>query len=507
MKQPVAYLLPKFDKVEFFRISDSDSYETFFKSASLKKTALLIDEKECLWEFIDEINKKIGNFNFYDFYPAYNIQFKPVTVKLMTKSGGTSVGIKDFLELLNILLKSPRGKYCAVLIRSDPSNNFSYEELFATKLKILQQFIFLRMYLPVEIANSPEEVVNKIFKNPNYKKPVDVGIFGTKKAGKSSLINALLGAEYSPMSLTIPTPNNIFYSSAPSDEKIKLTYGNTSKLFDDAESLNEYMKETFKEANKNSTGLDDMSISISGFPKNLSPYRLIDTPGPNFAGSKEHSSITQKAISAVNFFIFVTHYSQEFTEDEENLLKSVFRQRQNNRSRSPVIVVINKVDKIYDDTDANSYERLADYVQKRITSMGFKNFLVIPVSALQEVYAKNFQKLLASDNFANALIESLQNLKSDDDNIESSGKKFIPGILVDFASKLLEKSTGNFIERLEKLKKKYHGKEQLTVIKEIEKAVTNFEDFHGIEIESISEIQRSSRIYFLKYLIGWCFGT
>ena len=39
----------------------------------------------------------------------------------------------------------------------------------------------------------------------------------------------------------------------------------------------------------------------------------------------------------------------------------------------------------------------------------------------------------------------------------------------------------------------------------IKKSITNFEDFHGVEIDSVSELLRISRIYYLKHLIRWLF--
>ncbi len=102
----------------------------------------------------------------------------------------------------------------------------------------------------------------------------DVGIFGTKKAGKSALINALLGNEYAISSLMLPTPNKVTYSAA-----------NT-------------------------------------------------------------------------------------------------------------LIALNRVDEIFDSEESKSYKRVADYIYYRLTALGYENFLVIGVSAIQSVYFDEITRLI-----------------------------------------------------------------------------------------------------------------
>ena len=467
MKKLSPQLLPKFTEVKF--ITQKISYAEIYESEQKNNSAWLLDEKDSLSDFIEmlgaEDEKNYSEpLNFFDFYAAYNIKFSSMSAEifLINKSNIVTADLKDFAELLNEILKIQHREQYAIFITK---NNLSDEKLLALKRKILQQFIYLRIYFPIIVAKN-FEVASSIFQNilqpTEENKLSDIGLFGTKKAGKSSMIDAILGDEYAPMSNDLPTPNKVIYAPTSKFRKLSLTFDGATENFYSVETLNQYTKLLFQEANKMSIALEEMQILIPKFPQSLKNFRFVDTPGPNFAGSKEHSKVTERAISEVDKVVFVMNYSQHLTQDEINLFDQVYKHFNNKNSNQTILVAVNRIDEMYAVPEVKSYERIADYLQKRLTALGYENILVVAVSALQAVYTRKIQQLLIFEQ-------------------------------------------GTLYERLKKLKLKYRGKDQATVISFINKSITNFEDFHGVEIDSVSELLRISRIYYLKHLIRWLF--
>ena len=469
MKKFSPQLLSKFDAVKI--VTSSDNYFSIYESEQKLKSVWLLDEKKSLSDFIEMLGAEDDKnnsepLNFFNFYAAYNVKFPstPETVFLANKSGAITNGLKDFAELLNAVLKIPHREQYAIFISK---NNLSAEELLTLKRKILQQFIYLRIYLPIIVEENFEtasSIFQSILELKEENKLSDVGLFGTKKAGKSSMIDAILGDEYAPMSNDLPTPNKVVYAPTSKFRKLSLTFLGVTENFYSVETLNQYTKLLFQEANKMSVALDEMQILIPKFPASLNQFRFIDTPGPNFAGSKEHAQVTKQAISKVDKAVFVMNYSQHLTQDEINLFDEVYKHFNNKNSRQTILVAVNRIDEMYAVPEVKSYERIADYLQKRLTALGYENILVVAVSALQAVYTRKIQQLLIFEQ-------------------------------------------GTLYDRLKKLKSKYRGKDQATVISFINKSITNFEDFHGVEIDSVAELLRISRIYYLKHLIRWLFAT
>ena len=162
--------------------------------------AWLIDERASLSEFIDALGQADAEsdnppLNLYKFYAARNINFPAHTVRLMNEIRLTDEYVNNLATLLRGITSS-RDKYIQHAVYLQPGQVTS-RELADLRREIIQQFIYLRMYLPVIIAESYVEA-DKIFQAMIYgkKTPQSVSVFGTKKSGKSTLINALLGDEY-----------------------------------------------------------------------------------------------------------------------------------------------------------------------------------------------------------------------------------------------------------------------------------------------------------------------
>lgn len=449
-------ILPPFKAVKV--ITSRDGYEEIYQAEQKAHTAWLLDEDELIWEFVEQLaeaNDKSTHetpLNLYDFYIAYNLKFPSGAVTLRNKSGVLKEDLKDFAALLD------------AVIHANVAKLFVSVKSSKLKVKLLQQFIYLRIYLPV----TPSEALTSSVCG-------DLGIFGTKKAGKSALINALLGNEYAVSSPVLPTPNKVTYSAAKDAKDISLNYKDTAQTFKTADALQSFLQEEFSAANKNSETLSDMEIILPDFPTFLNGARLIDTPGSNFAAAKGHADITQKALAEVSYAVFVMNYSQYLTQDELNLFDEVYKHFNNAKAHRPILIALNRVDEIFDSAESKSYERAEDYINYRLKALGYENFLVVGVSAIQSVYFDEVTRLIEpSDNYLARLINFFK-------------KFFVQPIELN--------------EQLDKLKRDLHGSDKASVVVFVNNLLSDYEDFYGMKIDNLDALQKINRVNYLKCLL------
>ena len=449
-------ILPQFKDVKL--VINCDGYEQIYQAEQQSHSAWLLDEGKLVWEFIEQLaeaDEKSSHdkpLNLYDFYIAYNLKFPPGSVSLRNKSEVLQ-SVQDFSELLN-----------AVIHAGDSDLNVLVSSA-QLKIKILQQFIYLRIFLPVIVDNqTPSNATG------------DVGVFGTKKAGKSALINALLGNEYAVSSPMLPTSNKVTYSAANKDsKKISLTYKNSAQNFQNVDALQKFLTEENSLANKNSSTLEDMTITLPDFPPFLNGTRLIDTPGSNFAAGKGRADIIKKTLAEVPIVVFVMNYSQYLTQDELKLFDKIYKQFNSAKVKRPILIALNRVDEIFDSEESKSYERVADYIHYRLTALGYKNFLVVSVSAIQAVYFDSVTRLIEPPaNFFEQLIKFFK-------------KFFVKPVPLE--------------EQLKNLKIDLHGTEKFSGVVFVNNILTDFEDFHGITINNVRELPKINRINYLKCLL------
>lgn len=451
----LAQVLPQFTKIQI--LSDENA-ELNFQS----NCAYLLNENSSINKFIEKIGKKYERanelLNLYDFYTAYNITFPtiPATVSLMNQKRLVAMGIRNFEELLEKILENstenlPLAVFLSVQARTP-------EEMLKIKREILQQFIFLRMYLPIiveENFRAAVKIFNAILNSPPNTK-TDITFIGTKKSGKSSLINAVLGEEYSPSSSELPTPNKVSYEwSGEFGNLISIVSAGNKKVFSSVSGVNQFLTQNFQLANKNAIALKPMQIFLSKFPEDIRQFRIIDTPGPNFAASKEHTQVTENTLQDIQHCIFVMNYSAHLTNDEVELFDKVYNVLNNSRRHQTIIVAVNRIDEMYAAEVIKSYERFADYVKGKLNALGYENIVVVSISAITAVYVEKIRQLIQPEN----------NLS-------------------------LEK-------QLKNLRRQYKGTNQATVISFVEKYLETLSDFQGVEIENLEQLKKTSRVNYL----------
>ena len=207
MRSKSLYSWPKFTYVRVMSKEESEpetSYDLICSMVKEGRYAYLL-EGVSLAKFIDmlghfdEDNQQI---NLHTLYVAYNFKFPLNSVRLICEGRKFSPFANDFADLLRFVLNAVHEDNCRIKI-----GNVDVGEQRVIRRKILQQFIYLDMFLPVVIDTTG---MNGQLKQKDL--ITEIAIVGTKKSGKSALIDALLEAEYAPFSTLIPTPNRVEYS-------------------------------------------------------------------------------------------------------------------------------------------------------------------------------------------------------------------------------------------------------------------------------------------------------
>lgn len=292
-------------------------------------------------------------------------------------------------------------------------------------------------------------------------RPIRIAAMGTKKAGKSVVINSLLKRDYAPTSSTLPTPNTIKYIPADPKKPLTLEYAGKTYTFKTDKEISDFIGDEFKRAQKitgEGAGLPDMTIY---YPcDELNGYEVWDTPGPNVAFTDEHQKNAEACIKEVDVCIFVMNYSNHLTNDEVTFLKNIHSFFKDNNKFYSLFITVNRIDERYAVPEQKSVDRILDYIGSRLEALNYKNVVIFGTSALQSFYLDGVIDLIKAD-------------RREDDKDENE----LPLIDADSIKPL----------------KRAH-KDSLTPIKFIGDALVNLEDFHGIENATEKELYALSGV-------------
>lgn len=215
----------------------------------------------------------------------------------------------------------------------------------------------------------------------------DVYVIATMSAGKSTLLNAMLGQDILPAAneATTATITQIFDDKNQNKNFKAACYGNTNNLLEKNEAIS---IDTMQEWNAS----PDISwIKLEGNISAISEREnvrlvLTDTPGPNNSQDTEHARITMSYIqdSQKNpLILYVLNATQLGTNDDKNLLSLVAEQMQagGKQSKDRFIFVVNKMD-AFDPEKGEDVEQALENVKKYLIENGIEDPAVYPVSAM-----------------------------------------------------------------------------------------------------------------------------
>lgn len=244
----------------------------------------------------------------------------------------------------------------------------------------------LEKYLPAAEAVKVQNTVNNIFsgklcskqlwiqstlkeikENREFlnKELITILVTANMSAGKSTLINSLVGKEILPVSQECCTGNIVYvYEKAVGDGRITIA--------------NQEINFNANKKELHDLSWDDTNSIFCSIPEHVElPYRwcLIDTPGVNDAKTQSHRDRAREAIMKKKYdkLLYIFHRS-ESTEEMEHLKWII-----NHVDSSKIIFILNKVDNYNarEDSVTESIQHIKDDLKK----LGVAEPVICPVSA------------------------------------------------------------------------------------------------------------------------------
>lgn len=488
--------------------SDSSMIQNTLENYSFDNPIFIIDKSKELYKFIEELT--IDASYLYVLKAVREIEFDNVNVKIADKETGCSIkeNIVTLSELIEDLDEDNLDSYQIIIdtddkiFTSDIIQSFNYLNLdievimkkekaeraranafkkgFYKMSKSIAkaQDLISDLDLIDELSGEKENILcilKSIEENLDKAKERDlnISVMATKKSGKSVVVNSFLEEQYAPTSLELPTPNTCVYKNSK-DGRIRLIYGEQNICFDSPEDIYKYTYNEFKRAQNDpeiACSIDDMEIHYTKNNNDFASFAIVDTPGPNYAGANSsknginmHKENAYKWIEKSDVVIFLVNYSNYLTLDEEAFFKDIKSQFEKHDKFYSLVVAVNKLDEMYlSECENKSVVRFLDYIRCKLSSLGYKGFIVLGVSA-----RSYFDIIKVSQ-------------------IDNRELKFLG------ESKRIEQLSGiELRQRLKKLKRKYIGKNQMTVLSFVDDQLEKLECFQGIDDVSLDILRERS---------------
>lgn len=193
-------------------------------------------------------------------------------------------------------------------------------------------------------------------------------VTATMSAGKSTLINAIIGKEIMPTSNSACTNNVVTIEESNDPDNVI-----SMKLRNNRARLKNFKPEMLL---KTGSDLLDIYTKMKHYKDKFS-WTIIDTPGVNYSRDDSHREITNDYLSEGKFdiLIVVLNGNNLGTNDERSYLE-VIKKRV---SDSKIIFVINKLDQFRRSKD--SITQTYHNVKKYLKEIGFATPVIQPVSA------------------------------------------------------------------------------------------------------------------------------
>ena len=228
-------------------------------------------------------------------------------------------------------------------------------------------------------------------------KTFTVAVIATMKAGKSTLLNALLGNDYLPTSNTPETASLLYIKHSP-----ECYLQTDNEKISDTENICNAIKERNLSFREN--GVDAISKYMLYVPyekiRSVESvnFQFIDTPGPNEAGLPALKDKVEKVLKMADVILYVMNYSQLNGQADETLFDTVKSMRPDIRSeiKDRFFFVISQIDR--QNKNSKTLEETIDYVKARLKKelMEIDNPSIFGVSAERALLARMIQ----AENFS-----------------------------------------------------------------------------------------------------------
>lgn len=308
--------------------------------------------------------------------PHFDIVFKGVTA--------------DFLDIAEAAQKAEKDDLISYSLKHIPVKE---SEQRLTDIKLLmeeaQQHPIFKDKFVKSVQKNCEDAFNKDF---------DVFVAATMSAGKSTLINAMLGCDLLPAANEATTATIARIVDNDSMPEGQFNGRLINKNHEIIEEVNNIELEKIKEWNSlPDTELIDLEGKIIGI-RERDDVRLVltDTPGPNNSQDKEHHRTTMRHIQDSTrkpIILYVLNATQLGTNDDQAVLSEIaeLMKQGGKQAKDRFIFVVNKID-VFDPEKGESVKKALENVANYLSKNGIENAAIYPVSALL-TYLERKQKL------------------------------------------------------------------------------------------------------------------
>ena len=294
---------------------------------------------------------------------------------------GTELDYQDLLMASKAAEKENNG--LKITIKKMPAKEFGDKEADICKLfEKARKLPFDELQSPA-VKDAFDKALNDEF---------EVNVVATMSAGKSTLINALLGKKLMPSKNGACTAT-ITKIKDDDDDTFKADAYDSNRNKIAHHSILDY--KIMSCLNKNP---DVSEINVSGnipfVASNETSLILIDTPGPDNARDKNHGLVTAKALdqSSKMLVLFVMNGSKLHDEAQDAFLKRIAKSMSvgGKQARERFLFVINKLDAYDEEDDDIAGETTPDTIQY-LDEMGIKNPNIFPAAAYPALLIRRYQ--------------------------------------------------------------------------------------------------------------------
>ena len=289
----------------------------------------------------------------------------------------------DYEDLKEVLEEAQEQQRCLFQLKWEKAQEASKKE------KLIDEVFQKIQYGPFEELKSDK--IKTAFQNAKSN-DFEICVVATMSAGKSTLINAMLGKELMPSKAEACTAMitrikdvdrlkdsfraEIYRKGRISERYEKLDYSTMERLNED-----DTVDEVRVYGNMPFVSSDDLSLV------------LVDTPGPNNARDDDHEKVQQNALGksskALVLYIMTNEYG---TDDDNTTLRRVANTMSvgGKQSKDRFLFVINKMDSR--GKNDGSTEEMLDQVREYLKAQGINNPNLFPAAALPALNIRRMEK-------------------------------------------------------------------------------------------------------------------
>ncbi|MFD3241321.1 dynamin family protein [Rahnella perminowiae] len=225
----------------------------------------------------------------------------------------------------------------------------------------------------------------KLFTRPEH---CNVIIAATMSAGKTSLINALLGNEilFSANEAATATLTRITHNRSLRQRIEGVSYNQQGECH---ERSNNVQSATLRQWNGHqAVKYIELDCRIDSLRKTVKPLVIYDTPGPNNSQDASHKHLLDAALTlpGKKLLVYVLNATQLATLDDKQLLLDI-KNSPALASGNQIIFILNKVDQL-DDERGETIELFLEKAREYLEQTGYRQPVIIPAMMQTSLIAK-----------------------------------------------------------------------------------------------------------------------